>query len=122
MRAKNLKRAAELVQIAKFVQPPPCPLFYVLDGTTPVPCDVMIGAEWFEVADRHVANDTLPTGGACLHRLSWLRPSVAKRHAAHPLRDDDFRRRTRSPPVEVQHLRRSRGRTSVCPRPHCPSR
>ena len=28
---------------------------YILDGTTPVPCDLLTWAQWFETADRHVA-------------------------------------------------------------------
>lgn len=34
---------------------------YILDGKTPVRCDdLMTWANWFEKANRHVANDKLP--------------------------------------------------------------
>lgn len=35
-------------------------LNYILDGKTPKPCDDLLGwAEWFQTADRHVANDVI---------------------------------------------------------------
>lgn len=62
MRAKDPERAAELVRIVKSLPPPPGSLFYVLDRTTPIPCEHGIAAEWFMVADRRVAEDLLSTG------------------------------------------------------------
>ena len=33
---------------------------YILEGKIPVPCgDLMTWAQWFETADRHVANDII---------------------------------------------------------------
>ena len=33
--------------------------YYILNGKTAVPCDLMTWGRWFEKADRQVANDTL---------------------------------------------------------------
>lgn len=32
---------------------------YILDGRTPVPCDLLTWAKWFETAERHVAKDVM---------------------------------------------------------------
>ena len=32
---------------------------YILDGQTPVPCDLLTWAKWFETAERHVAETTV---------------------------------------------------------------
>lgn len=41
-------------------EPPKAPMFYTLDGKTPVPTnDVMVWAKFLEKADRHVAQETI---------------------------------------------------------------